>query len=242
MRLPLRNFPSILIIGFWLIMMSLLIIKEFVPIKVPPQEIRFPKEMPYIKNWGIYTKARKIGYLKTELNLKANEYLWENDVILELLPDNPFSVKSTAVFSNDRRLKDFHICLAYENLIADLNGVVKENALNLLVKTNKDKTEYTLPWYADNDIMSNGILPWFYISGLKSGDKFQWHILNPLTRKKDLIEVVVKRTSFYYYRNNFEPVMVADMYYQDMKIEFWVDNKGDTLKVITPWGWELEAE
>lgn len=223
-------------------MIGLLVKKEFLPINIQPQKIRFPEKLPYIKNWGIHTKTGMIGYLKTEIRFQPTGYLWKNEAEIRLLPDMPLSINSSAVFNKDERLEDFHIFLTYEDLAIDLTGVIREDVLRLLVKTNEGENEYTMPWYIESDIMSNGIIPWFYVSGLKIGDKFHWHILNPLTQTKDLVKAVVKRSSFYYNKNDFVPTMVVDMYYQDIKIEFWIDNKGNPLKVITPWGWELTEQ
>lgn len=250
----------IFVIGFWVIMMGLLVVKEFLPEKIPPQKIRFPKELPYIKNWGIYTKTGRIGYLQTGFTSEQAGYQWKNKIEIRLRQDSTISINSTTLFDRDEKLQNFHIDLSYEDLVVDIAGAIKKDILKLLVKTNygEDKPrpcaqgrgEYTLPWYTDSDIMGNALIPWFYISSLKVGDKFQWYLLNPLTQRKDLVKAVVKRTTFYYNKSTPTmytgrqdvPVMVVDVYYEDMKLEFWVDNEGEPLKVVTPWGWELEAE
>lgn len=242
MKQALRSFPSIFIITFWVIMMGLLVHKEFIPENILPQKISFPEELPSIKNWGIYTKTGRLGFLEMKITEVEAGYLWENRMEISLLEANSVSVYSTAGFTRYKALKDFNVSLAYGEMAMDLVGVVSGDSLKLKVKTNGSEKEYKLPWFVQSDIMSNGIIPWFYISDLKVGDKFKWHLFNPLTQKRDLVIGVVRRSSFYYNKKDFSPVVVVDIYYDDMRTEFWVDAEGNPLKIITPWGWELEAE
>lgn len=236
-------FPQItrvFIIGFWAVMMGLLVQKEFLPQNIPLQKIKFPGELPYIKSWGVYTKSGRKGYLKNEILLQPDGFLWKNEAVIEFLEGISICINGTAVFDIDEKLENFQITLSYEDFIVNLAGTVEGDILRL--KTSKAEKEYILPWASNMDIMNNTMIPWFYIQDLRVGDKFQWYLLNPLTRIKDLVKTVVRRSSFYYNKKDFVPVTVVDMYYQDMRFEFWIDNEGNPLKVATPWGWELEAE
>lgn len=248
-----HNIPAIFVISFWGLMMGFLVKKEFLAENISAQKIRFPKELPYMGEWGIYDKTDRIGYLKTKFFLLPKRYVWKNRAEIRLLPENTFSVNGTALFNKNRGLRDFYMNLAYQDLTVGITGILKKNILKLKVKTNGRITDYALPCFADADVVNNGIIPWFYISGLKIGNRFNWYIVNPLDKTKDLVKAVVKRESFYYTRispdvasgrgkENFVPVMVVDMYYRDIKLEFWVDNAGNPLKVVTPWGWRLETE
>lgn len=202
-------------------MMGFLVVKEFLPVTIPPQKIRFPEKLPYTGSWGVYTKSEKVGYIKYTLTLQDDKYIWKSEALIEL-----FSMDSTVVFSKDKKMEDFNIDITYGDII----------------RLKIDKDTYTLPWPKDADIMGNTMIPWFYMKRLKVGDKFQWQVLNPLTQTKDSVKAVVRRASFYYNKMDFIPVVVVDMYYQDMRFEFWVDSEGEPLKITTPWGWELEAE
>lgn len=222
--------------------MGLLVQREFLPENILPEKIRFPKELPYIRNWGIYSSKERIGYLKNVIIAQPYGYLWKNEAEIRLFEDMPISINAITVFSIDETLKNFRIILRYEDFIINLAGTLKKDILRLKVKTGTGESAYSLPWFSNTDIMGNTLIPWFYKPNLKVGDKFQWYLLNPLTHSKDLVKAVVRRASFYYNKKDFVPVMVVSMHYQDMKLEFWIDNDGDPLKVVTPWGWELEME
>lgn len=237
-----RKLPSFFIISFWVLMMGLLAKREFLPENISPQKIRFPKEMPYIKGWGIYEKTEKIGYLKTKIFQILGGYLWKNKAEIKLLQDTRFSVSGTAFFGKDTSLANFYIYLKYIDYFLNIKGKFKNKFFNIRMESNTGINRYKIPWSIEKDIMNNGIMPWFYFPGLKAGEKFQWHMINPLTSKEDLVKAVVKRVSFYYNKRSFVPVMVVSVRYRDMNLEFWVDSEGNPLKIITPWGFVLESE
>lgn len=220
--------------------MGLLVQKEFLPQNIPLQSIRFPRELPYIKSWDIYAKGGRIGHLKDEILSQPDGYLWKNEVVIRFLQDMPIYINGISEFDTDGRLDNFQIKLSYGDFAVNADGKIEEGMLKLRI--NNGENIYSLPWSSNVDILNNTMIPWFYIKNMRVGDKFQWYILNPLTKTKGLVKTVVRRSSLYYNKSDFVPVIIVDMYYQDMKFEFWVDNECDPIKVVTPWGWELEAE
>lgn len=234
-----RNIPSIFIICFWIVMMGLLVKKEFLPQSIPSQRMWLPKVLPYIAKWGIYSKADKIGYLKTKVLSTPFGYIWENISKIKLFSEDSVLIRGTGFFDKNEKFKDFYISLRRKDSKINMEAKVKGKFLKIIL--NK-KEQHLLPWIANTDVVNNGMFPWFYFSELKVGNKFKWYIINPLTRTRDLVKAIVNRETFYYNRADFIPVTVVDLFYQDTRLEFWIDDAGNPMKVITPWGWTLEAE
>lgn len=242
MRVSRHFLIHIFIVGFWVLMMVLLLVREFVPKNIPLQNVRFPEKLPYKRDWGIYSDSERAGGILSELTLFPAGYLWKNEAELEFFKYNIIKIKSNIIFNENKELDNFAIDINYDDIDINLKGTVKNKSLEILLKSGRELNKYEIPWLKDADVMGNGIFPLVYLPGIKAGERFKWYVLNPLTRTKGLVKAIVKRSSFYFLKNDFVPVFIVDVYFQDMKTEFWIDEKGEPLKVVTPWGWEVRAE
>ena len=253
----LRYFLNVVIVGFWIVMMGLLVSEKFLPATISPLEIRFPEKLPHTENWGIYTNGERIGYTKIEFQeYPLGGYVWEGTTKVEMpfflveswsLPGVgeekiPISIRSSILFDSTARLKDFDMEILFYDLAINIKGQIVNDMLMLLYKTGGKEAKYTLFWTGNSEIINNGLFPWFYRTRLRVGDKFQWRVFNPLTQSMELVKAVVQRSTLYYHKEDFLSVLVVTVWYQNTKMEFWVDENGNPLKIHTPWGWELIAE
>lgn len=241
----LRYLLNASIIFFWLVMMGLLASRELLPITISPLETISREIIPYKQNWGIYSKGEKIGCSSLKFREYSSEeggYLMESDTELKMsiVQDKvPVSIKSYIQFNNEMNLRNFKMEMLLGDIEMNIDGEASGNTLILI---NDSKNRLTLPWSCDNNIASNGLLPWFYKPNLKTGDKFQWKVFNPLSQRNELVKAEAERSTFIYQKGDFVNVSVVILKYQNLKIEFWVDKDGNLLKAYTPWGWELLAE
>ncbi len=240
-----RYLTNIFIVGFWLTMMGVLAGRAYFSRTIQSLQIRFPEQLPYHKGWGVYRDGERIGQLSNHLGKNASGYLWENDVELTISvaqEEIDVAINGEAVFSQERKLDHFSAGIVFGGYRFKISGLVEGDALTLIVEKDNDKRRYTIPWRGDRDILGNGLLPWFYRSGLKEGDRFSWQVLNPLTQRKELAEALVQKSAIVYHKNRFVNLVIVVVKYQGLEIEFWVDEEGCPVKVKTPWGWELVEE
>lgn len=170
-----------------------------------------------------------IGFWLTMMSLLVHkEYFPKNISPSQIsLPKDLSYSREWSIYSNNEKVGSFRINMG-------------KRYLKMNLRYGDMDFDYSLPQTSLvlTDIIDNGIIPWFYLSGLRVGDKFQWYQVNPITNLRALVKIIVTRSSFYHDR----PVVVIDVYYQDIKLELWADNDGNPLKAVTPWGLEIRAE
>jgi hypothetical protein len=232
----------VFVVCFWVVMMGFLFYKEFLPKNISSKIINIPGKFPYKCCWSVYSNEKKIGFFETDFGFGADGYVWKNFAEIKFLQDVDIVLNAIAFLDEERRLNNFKINLAYNAKVFNIDGIILDDMLKVSFKNEADELRYTIPWKGNLGMMDAGVVPLVFMPNLKVGEKFNWYLFNPLTRSKELVKAVVRRSSFYYNKKDFIPVVILDMYYQNMHINFWIDNEGNPLKIETPYGWELRIE
>lgn len=226
-------------------MMGLLTVQEFIPHNIcSPQQI-FPKELPFLKTWSIYTENKIIGHYKSSLDMVNDIYIWKNYVELDFPfqeKEIPLTIESEADFNKKEVLQEFIIEFQIDEFNADIQGKIVNDILLVNSTIAGKKHKLILPWKQGTNVMSNGLLPWITSTDLRPGERLSWELFNPLTNQKEKVTAFVERNTVLFLNNRFVNAFIVKMNYHDITIDFWIDEAGFPVKVHTPWGWNLVAE
>lgn len=237
-----RCFPSIIIISFWLIMMALLVNREFFPNTIMQAGGTFPSELPFDIKWSVYNREEDIGYLHTKIYEEQSKYYLENKAEINIAGNIDTRVYNIVEFDNNKIMEEFSLQFEHDDISAVLDAKRVNDKLEFVFEKDGKKDVFEIKWRDEADLMSSVFIPWVYNPGLKVGDRYEQYVFNPITRNLESIKTIAERETIAYIGNDFRNVIVLNMIYNDIIIEVWVNNEGEPVKIITPWGWEFIAQ
>ena len=234
------------ILFFWLVMLVLLIQKNYLKPRVAPLGFATSKDtLEAHEDWlGIYLKGEKVGYSTTKTKRAGDFYQISEDslMFLNTLGTNQrIESRIKSVVNQDYSLRSFDFSLLSGPITFSLHGEVIGNALNLVMVSGKNTTRSTLP-LKDIPFVSNTLKPYILSQGLKEGKKFSLPFFDPATlSSREIIIEVLGKEKILFSGNKINVFKLKESYAGIETLAF-VSEGGEILKEEGPLGLTLLKE
>ncbi len=240
-----KKFLYILITIFWIITMTALVIKHYIPEGL--QRISYTSPVPdelYEEQWmGAYFQGEKIGYSYRKITETENGYKISDrfKVRLKVMGvDKDIETFLDAHTDRSLRLESFTFRLSSDANM-DIKGNVEGSTLFITMKTG-DVTSRKKIHLTEHPYLNLSIVPYILMKGLKSGNMVTIPVMNPIDMSQDYLKVEVLgkdslmsmgvRKSVYKLKGSFKGVETM----------IWLTGKGEVLREDSPMGFSLIKE
>lgn len=180
----------IAIIVFWLVMTSLFIRLEIMPVLPQLSQPSYEAVLsnpayPAVSKFGIYYGSKKIGESATTIASQANKYYRiTNDtdvrVPIGLLMRDPIKMAGYTQVTPDYRLESFRFAIKASVVQYEISGVVKGELLEVTINTAGKKRTERLP-YKSKTTISDGLSPFISMPHLTVGKVWLINYINPFS-------------------------------------------------------------
>jgi|LQYC01.1.fsa_nt_gi Transglutaminase-like enzymes, putative cysteine proteases len=234
------------ILFFWLVMVVLLIQKNYVKPRVDHLSFATVKDtLEEHAEWlGIYLKGEKVGYSTTKTKRVGESYEISEDSLMflnTLGTKQRIESKIKSVVNQDYSLKSFDFSLLSGPATFFLHGEVMGNALNLVMVSGKNTTRSSLP-IKDIPFLSNTLKPYILSQGLKEGKKFNVPFFDPATLSSNDITIeVLGKEKILFSGNEISAYKLKESFAGIETLAF-VSEAGEILKEEGPLGLTLIKE
>jgi Transglutaminase-like enzymes, putative cysteine proteases len=234
------------ILFFWLVMVVLLIQKNYVKPRVDHLSFATVKDtLEEHAEWlGIYLKGEKVGYSTTKTKRVGESYEISEDSLMflnTLGTKQRIESKIKSVVNQDYSLKSFDFSLLSGPATFFLHGEVMGNALNLVMVSGKNTTRSSLP-IKDIPFLSNTLKPYILSQGLKEGKKFNVPFFDPATlSSKEITIEVLGKEKILFSGNEISAYKLKESFAGIETLAF-VSEAGEILKEEGPLGLTLIKE
>lgn len=231
-----------IVIGFWLVMMSLLVWKDLVPqwsVSQPPSyktmlEHRLQAEKYRMVIWW---GDRQLGTSGTSIEPEIDgSYTIENDTDLT----TPFpgmgnlSLRSRTRVGNDYQLREFTTRVVTGELTADGTAEVVRDRLLLSFRVGKGEwIKHEVP-YQGTGTFSNGLSPFIQMPDLTVGKEWTIYSINPLTGQADTGLARVQEIEKLAWQGEEVETFRVTVTQGKQEATSWLDRKGRILKEEVP--------
>jgi len=234
------------ILFFWLVMLVLLIQKNYLKPRVAHLSFSTVKDnLETHEDWlGIYLKGEKVGYSTTKTKQVKDLYEISEDslMFLNTLGTNQrIESKIKSVVNHDYSLRSFEFYLLSGPITFFLHGEVIGNALNLVMVSGKNTTRSTLP-LKNIPFLSNTLKPYILSQGLKEGKKFSLPFFDPSTLSSRDITIEVLGKEMILFSGKEIIVFKLKESYVGIETLAFVSEAGEILKEEGPLGLTLIKE
>jgi Transglutaminase-like superfamily len=189
-----RRVASIIIVGFWLVMLALLVRRSWVPAPAPADAPVHSAGASRDEWMNVYHEGLKIGYTHASFSADADGFSFSDDSLLRLVVmEAPQTVRTRlrGHTAPDLSLRDveFELSSGAGNLRA--TGVVESAGLRLKIYTGKDVSEQMLPvkqpLYLPSTLQAS-----LNAKLLRPGNRFEVSVFDPISLKNDRMAVIVE--------------------------------------------------
>lgn len=227
------NFFGIIIVGFWIVMIVLLVKDNYISEKTVDYETSLPDRTDERRDWKeIFLNGKKVGYAVNRIRPFENGYYIQDEIFLKLnlmgFEKGLYTLTQSSVDSNFY-LKNFYFKMNSGVISYRISGNVEGDTL--VVRTGQGrrrrKTRIKL---SEPPMISSAIGFMFNNTGMNIGDKHKIPFFDPssMAKKDALLTVAAK-----------ERIRINGIDYDSFRIEtemwgkrlnFWIDAKGNILK------------
>ncbi len=229
------NISGVLIIAFWIAMLSLLVKKQYLPQdSLPGIEESQTEPGKARQTWKeIFLKGKKVGYSINTINQFEKDYYIQDELYLKLnlmgFEKGLYTITQSSVDSNFR-LKNFYFKINSGVINYSIFGKVEGNTLKIKNGTGRQAktTELKL---TEIPMISSGIDQLFRKITLTPGDSHRLSFFDPstMTQKEAIFNVRAREKIRINYMEYDTWRVESEMW--GNKLTFWVDmNGGDILK------------
>ncbi|MBU1486889.1 transglutaminase-like domain-containing protein [bacterium] len=237
-----------LIVGFWLVMMGLLLVKEgLLPTKrkVLSYKEFLSKDIPFQEEWmGIYFNREKIGYSWTTINPHPKGFMVNSraSIFVSLCSKNmKMDITGLSIIDKDYRLSSFHYSLLSSDHKAKIKGRVEKDKLFLSVLTGEVETERIIS-LKENPLLSDLLTPFRAFPRLDTGKEYLVSIIDPLSLALDTVKIKVTGKDSLLFEDKPLEVVVLNLDYKGISTKVFTTPDGRILKCETPFGLTLIKE
>jgi len=247
-------FINLSIIVFWLVMMGLLVKREFIPFLGPTlagggYKNLLSSGLPFRQEWmGIYYNSEKVGYSSTSTGeYKGSDYSGytiQNRTyarINMLGEDNEVQFQGFLIVDETYRLKKFNFIMnsGIHRIRVDGNLIGKTLDLNIVSGNTNINKRLTV----EKDLLlTNTMAPFLTLPNLTPGMSYYVDIIDPLTLGTGKARIKVTSIEKYNFKNKLQDVYVVETEYKGIKATSWVNEEGEILRQETPLGWTMVKE
>lgn len=190
-----RRLLSVGIVGFWLVMLGLLVQRTRRIVPAEPVAFDNAESTPVDEWMSVYHDGRKIGYSRYRLSQEGDRFAFSEESLLRLtVLHTPQTVRMRmhGHTANDFSLRDveFDLSSGAGNLRA--TGVVDASGLQLTLHTGTDVTEQVLP--LNGPLYLPSTLRGLLVPGaLQAGRHMDVLVFDPVSFNNDRMSVTVER-------------------------------------------------
>jgi len=245
--------PGIIIL-FWIIMMGILINKEFI------QKTKSIDYQPFISRdtllsdqWmGIYFNDSPVGFVHTSIEPHAIttgqtgyriiNRTWMNFLLLR--KRNKVWFNAEAIVKENYQLQTFHFELNSGVHTLRVTGEVFENKvmeLSIDSQGTISKKKIILP-DEEGVVIANIISPFQSFGDLKVGKKYSLKVFNPFSLELEQLKIEVMGKDVIIFEDEEIETFVVSSHYRGLEQTAWINEKGEILKEETGLGWVLRKE
>ena len=228
------NVLGVIIVVFWITMLSLLIKKQYIPHDSLPGIEGQTEPGKARQNWKeIFLKGKKVGYAVNTINQFENSYYIQDELYLKLnlmgFEKGLYTITQSSVDSNFR-LKNFFFKINSGVINYSISGKVEGNVL--IIKTGTGRraktTELKLP---EIPMISSSVDQLLRKIKLVPGESHRLSFFDPSTMtQKDAVFNVIAREKLKINYMEYDAYRIESEMWGN-KLTFWVDmNGGDILR------------
>ncbi|MFC1493783.1 transglutaminase family protein [Thermodesulfobacteriota bacterium] len=227
------NFIGILIVGFWLVMLVILVKKQYVPDTFTDLPDNLQELTEENRNWKeIYLKGKKVGYSINRIRPVENGYYIQDEIFLKLnlmgFEKGLYTITQSSVDSNFF-LRNFYFKMNSGVISYRISGNVEGNTL--IVSTGQGRrrrrSRINLP---KPPMISSGMGFMFKKIDVKVGDSKRLSFFDPSTMtQKDAVFTIAARENLRINRINYDSYKIETEMWGN-KLTFWIDMEGNILR------------
>ena len=241
-----RKIAGIIIIGFWLIMMVMLVQRELYVTNPPAESTGYAALirsglLDNESQLGIYLHGSRIG--STRISAWQHRGFYEIDNLTRLqLPilgsDRPSSIHALLRIDRNFQLVDFTgtLILAAPALRLNLEGKVVSGEVQLKFKEGKEIVFETSMPYRQGDMIANIFSPLGPAPDLEVGKTWRIRMFNPLTREFETAIAKVEAAEAKQQQDTGESVELFKVLVIGPSVEAiaWIDKSGEVIEQEIP--------
>ena len=240
-----KKFLYILITIFWIITMTALIMKHYVPEGL--QRISYTSPVPeelYEEQWmGVYFRGQKVGYSYRKITEIEDGYkiLDRFKVRLKVMGlDKDIETVLDAYTNRSLRLEFFTFRLSAD-VNMDIKGNIEGSTLLITMKTG-DVTSKKKIHLTEHPYLNLSIVPYILMKGLKLGNTVTIPVMNPIDMSQEYIKVEVLGKESLMSMGVRKHVYKLKRRFKGIETMIWLTGKGEVLREDSPMGFSLIKE
>lgn len=227
---PLTTILKLLIVGFWGLMLFLLIERVYL---APEMPAAVPDSIPDSETWmSVYFQGQKAGYSVQSLTRIETGYVVDQKTYLKLKLMGQVQELRTVTSANLSKamgLRYFSFFMSAGPVRYQLAGTVEDRVLELTSMTAGHKTKSRLA-LDEAPRLAAGLMPFLVQKGLEKGVRFKVPIFDPSTLSTRPVQVVVEdRETLMIEGEAVETWRVRQDYF-DTHSYTWLDMTGQSVK------------
>jgi transglutaminase-like putative cysteine protease len=235
-----------LILLFWLLMLGLLIERNYIrPSSVIALDAVTQEGVRASDEWfGIYQQGKKIGYAHTRVVPETETYHVYEESELDILALGSVQRVRTVINSYATRnflLKYFDFTMQSGATTLKVKGAVIGKKLVLDIATGGQTRTERIP-LADPPYLSPNIKPAVILMGLEPGRKYRFPLFNPATMSTEEAGITVESKERIKIGDSEQVVYKLKETFQGMETFSWITQDGETLKEESVLGYALLKE
>ena len=240
-----KKYLYILITIFWIVTMTALIIKQYMPEGL--QRISSPSPLPdelYEEQWmGAYFQGEKIGYAYRKITELENGYEISDRLKVRLRmigADKDIETVLDAHTDRFLRLKSFTFRLR-SDVPMDITGNVQGSSLLVTMKTG-DVTSRKKMHLTEHPYLNLSIVPYVLRKGLKTGNTVTIPVINPMDMSQEYLNVEVLGKDYLMSMGKRKSVYKMKGSFDGFDTMIWLTEQGEVLREDSPTGFSLVKE
>jgi len=240
-----KKIPYLIITVFWVITMSMLVIKHYIPegMKLTFQMAALPKELSEEQWMGAYLKGEKIGYslrkiTELEKGYKVSEVL---KVRLKMMGVEK-NVDTTIDAETDKTFQlYFFVFRLQSDFRMEVTGRVEGKNLVVFINTGGAMSRQTIP-LKEPPYLNLFIVPEIMKKGMKPGGTISIPVIDPATLSQDSMKLEVLGKDPIMSLGKRQDAYKVKVIFKNIETLMWLTERGEILREESPLGFVLIKE
>ena len=239
-------------IGFWLLMMGLLVRREgCMPSPVPYAEVTAPiLPGPGEETWadeawmGIYFQGQKVGWLHHVCEPWDDGYVVREESLTHLkMMNTPHTIRTETTCWTDKAfsLRSFTFRMRSAAVSLEVSGMVEGTVVRLEIRSDGSTRQEEIRLRRSPYLFLN-LRPYLVREGLETGKSFRVPVVLPSTLSQADAVLTVEAEEEIRIHGESRQAFRIQVSYAGMEATSWYDPQGRVLKEVTPMGLTLVRE
>ena len=248
---PWRRLPGVLSVGFWVVMMVLLVQRQQGRTtltsrpELPLSPIEGQEDSQPEDTWmGIYFQDSKIGWIHHHSTPLEDGFLIREESVMHLKVLNTQQrVRTTTRCRTDSgfALRSFTFRMTSEAVAIRVSGEFREGELHLKILSGGREQEKVIP-FRETPYLFVNLRPYLARSGLEVGQSFRFPVLLPSTLGHADAILTVEAEEDVEIHGELRRAFRVTETYSGIEVVAWYDRTGRVLKELSPMGFVMIRE